>query len=294
MCKGKRGINWTTHRLSRSVFALFVVSLALGISHQALAQTHDLVDLLVRQRIQARSAEILNDIGTMATPRDVAHLDGILNLYIVWMERSLAQQQATADSLAAVQEAMGAEERASALVDDPLEVSWRKYAADEQGDFLNLYSEAFWRAVGTPHPLDTLHTPALRAKLNGLVGAPTRNAAAREQEGYTGSEYVQFEYWLEVNEEIPVLVMDTEGPFGRGVLLAVDEAHVEHFADIKLDLFGRLDRTDPVPYADYFHSRDDGQWFRTGYDGEAYFTRETRRPRWASRTPRDEKWRIFR
>lgn len=259
------------------------------------AQTDDVVDLLVQQRLRARSAEILAEVGREAEPRPLERIQGFRNLYLLWMERNLAHLQLQADSIRALEEAALAQAQQDEEQNVGLTtVEWRKYPAEEQGEFLALYYEAFWRAAWAPHPLDTLHTPAMRGRLNGVFGAPTRNAAAREQEGYAGSEYVQFEYWLEVNEEIPVLVMDAEGPFGRGVLLAIDESYLEYFDDIKLDLFNRLDNAEPVPYADYYHSRDENQWYRTGYDGEAYFTNETRRPRWASRQPRDEKWRIFR
>lgn len=270
-----------------------VILLSLGIPSVA-AQSDDVVDLLMEQRAQARANEILAEIGMVAPPRGHINMMGQRNLYMLWIQRNLAARTAREDSVRHAEEALAAAVQDSIAIEVPLEVTWRKYAADEQGDFLNLYQESFWRAVGTPHPLDTLSTPAVRGKLNGLFGAPTRNAAALEQEGYAGSEYVQFEYWLEVNNEIPVLVMDTDGPFGRGVMLAIDEAYVEFFADIKRDLFDKLTEADPVPYADYVLSHVRGQWYRTGFDGEEYFTRTTRRPRWARNRPRDEKWRIFR
>ena len=173
-------------------------------------------------------------------------------------------------------------------------IRWRKFAAEDQGEFLDRYREVFWQSIGAPNPRDTLATSHFRARLNGLFGAPTRNAAAMEQEEYAGSEFVQFEYWLIANDSIPILVLDIDGPFGRGLLVAADEAYTDIFAALKNDLYEYIFKSEPTPYADYYNSRERRQWYRTGFDGTEYFIREVRRPRWAGRSSRDEKWRIFR
>ena len=213
-----------------------------------------------------------------------------MTLYRLWAERNLARRKAIADSQAAEEERAAG--LAHALGAEP--IRWRKYAAEDQGEFLDRYREVFWQSIGTPNPRDTLATPEFRARLNGLFGAPTRNAAALEQEEYAGSEFVQFEYWLIANDSIPLLVLDIDGPFGRGLLLAADEAYADDFAALKADLFERTFESEPTPYADYYHSRERGQWYRTGFDGTEYFVRDVRRPRWAAGRSRDEKWRIFR
>lgn len=273
------------------VHALLVLPLFLScfFPHSATAQTSDVVDLLVQQRTEVRIAELLEELGGMAIPRPPEH-PGEMTLYWLWMDRNFARRAAIADSQAAEEERAAAQ--ANALGATP--VRWRKFAADEQGEFLDRYREVFWRAIGTPDPRDTLATPHFRAHLNGLFGAPTRNSAAMEQEEYAGSEFVQFEYWLIANDSIPVLVLDIDGPFRRGLLVAADEAYTDDFAALKNDLFERIFESEPTPYADYYHSRERGQWYRTGFDGTEYFVRETRRPRWTTRRSRDEKWRIFR
>lgn len=253
------------------------------------AQTSDVVDRLVQQRTQTRVAELLEELGDKVRPRTHEEMF-TLTSYWMWMEQNFARQEAVADSLSA------AEELAIALANafGTSTITWRKYSAENQGEFLERHREVFWRAIGAYHPQDTLSTSHFRAHLNGLFGAPTRNAAAMEQEEYAGSEYVQFEYWLIANDSIAVLVMDTDGPFGRGLLVAADEAYLDHFVTLKDDLFNRILESSPAPFADYYHSLSDREWYRTGYDGTEYFTRETRRPRWATRRSREEKWRIFR
>jgi hypothetical protein len=137
-------------------------------------------------------------------------------------------------------------------------------------------------------------TLELRARLTQLFGTPTRNAAAAAQERYAGSEFVQFEYWLVVNDSIPLLVLDVAGPFGRGLLVAGDETQTEHVAHVRADLYARLLEAPPtVPFVDYYHDYERKQWFKAGFDGAAFFTEPIRTPRWA-RNFVGEKWRIHR
>jgi len=255
----------------------------------AAAQTNDVVGLLVQQRKEARIAELLDQLGTRAEPRPPVHL-GEMMLYRLWAEQNLARRKAIVDSQAA--EVERAATQANAPGATP--IRWRKFAAEDQGDFLDQYREVFWRSIGTPNLRDTLATSHFRARLNGLFGAPTRNAAAMEQEEYAGSEFVQFEYWLIANDSIPILLLDIDGPFGRGLLVAADEAYVDDYSALKTDLYERIFESAPTPYTDYYHSRERREWYRTGFDGTEYFIREVRRPRWATRRSRDEKWRIFR
>ncbi|NNF58218.1 MAG: hypothetical protein HKN04_08240 [Rhodothermaceae bacterium] len=257
------------------------------------AQTGSVVDQLRQQRAQARAAEVLAEIGEAVPWRDVEPVNLHMTLYLLWHDRAVARQQAILDSLAAERE----QRRADSLAQIPVTLEirrWDKTAADEQGGFLAQYREAFWSSITTPTALDTMETLELRARLNGLFGAPTRNAAAAEQEGYAGSEYVQFEYWLVVNDTIPLLVLDRDGPFGRGLLIAGDEPHRRVLPLVKRDLTERLLRARPTAYVDYYHARERSQWYRTGYDGADYFVRESRRPRGLSRRTRDDRWRIFR
>ncbi|MDX1418745.1 MAG: hypothetical protein R3181_02155 [Rubricoccaceae bacterium] len=256
------------------------------------AGAQDVVDLLRYERSVTRSGELLREMGGRIEARPLADLSPA-SIYLLWHDRIADRRRRVADSLAAV----AAQARADSLAALPptLEIeTWTKVEPDAQGPFLGEYGEAYWVAAPRLAALDTVGTSQLRARLNGLFGAPTRNAAAAEQEGYAGSEFVQFEYWLVVNDTIPLLVLDRDGPFGRGLILAGDEAYREVLPLLTADLARRLDGARPTPYADYYHAFEQRQWFRTGFDGETYFTEETRAPRWASRRARNERWRIFR
>ncbi len=176
------------------------------------------------------------------------------------------------------------------------ELDWEKTAPGAQEPFLEDFRETYWKAASAliPSPIDTMQTLELRTRLTQLFGTPTRNAAAAAQEQYLGSEFVQFEYWFVVNDTIPLLVLDTAGPFGRGLLIAGREAQSAHMPIIKADLAARLLAAPAtVPYVDYYHDFERKQWFKTGFDGAGYFTERIRTPRWA-RNFAGTKWLIHR
>ena len=155
-------------------------------------------------------------------------------------------------------------------------LDWEKTAPGAQAPFLADFRETFWKAASAliPSPIDTMQTLELRTRLTQLFGTPTRNAAAAAQERYLGSEFVQFEYWFVVNDTIPLLVMDTAGPFGRGLLVAGRESQSALMPKVKADLAARLLAAPAtVPFVDYYHDPERKRWFKTGFDGADYLHR---------------------
>ena len=253
------------------------------------AQT--VVDVLLRQRRDARVREVIDEIGPRVPPRD-AHVgevsDPIIEAYLAVQ----ARRQSVRDSLVRAQEVAA---DSTILAAQLATLRWRKVEPGAQGAFLDQYREAYWQAA-RPRGLaiDTMGTPELRGRLQAAFGRPTRNADAQQRYGYGGSEYVQFEYWFVVNDSIPVLALDLDGPFGEGLLVAGDEVHADLLDDLKRDLAGEiLAVRRPDPWVDYYHAYDRETWYRTGYNGTDYFTVPVRTPRWSGRTVPD-RWIIHR
>ena len=255
------------------------------------AQTADVAEVLRQQRWLARTTELLDSLGTDIQPRPIVRLGEP-----DWVERGalaiLAARDARADSV----ELARRDSLALAAATAPLpEIVWRNTEAEAQGGYLEQYREVYWKAMSTRTAIDTMGTPVLRGRLQAAFGKPTRNADALKKVGYSGSEYVQFEYWLVVNDSIPILAMDIDGPFGQGLLLAGPEVHERYLPQIKQDLTDRLvARRFSDPYVDYYLSYERDQWFRTGYNGSEYFQRTVRRPPGWSRRPRVDRWVIHR
>ena len=287
--------------LAGSVLLASSILLAAGAAAQG---KPDVVDRLREQRQAARITEVLADSGR-AAPRAAAEepaysseqarfLDAIGQMAERKRQARAERLQAAADSAAAAR-----------LLAPPLaEVRFRKVESSEQGAFLERFATAFWTATGSNTRRlggDAVPTLEHRGRLGFAFGAPTRNAAAQEQEGYAGDPEVLFEYWFVVNDSIPVLVIDPAGPDGDGLLLAGRRKDVAQHPlvheQIKAALYD-VAAAQPrmAPFVDYVYSRATRRWTRAGFDGSALFAEPTRTPRWARRvlSADGEKWRIHR
>lgn len=278
-----------THRIRSA--AARAAGLALGVwlalAPPAAAQT-GLTDVLMQQRLEARIAETLGDVGSFIPPRPVVRLTPVDRptriyraIYAAIDARRDSIEQARRDSLAAII-------RLDAI-------DWERVPASDQGTFIERFREAYWvSARPGDQPIDTVATADLRGRLQRVFGDPTRNADALRQQNYSGSEYVQFEYWFVVNDSIPALILDIDGPFGDGLVLAGDETYEKYLPLLKADLSEQLTSVSgPDPWVDYYHSADRDAWFRTGYNGVERFTVGIRPPRWSFST-RSTRWVIHR
>ena len=255
------------------------------------AQAQSVVEILQRQRLEARIAEAAAEIGEFLPARAVprpASTDPFDRAY----DAIAARRMAVRDSLSAAAEA---QYLADSLAGTPRRTVWAKVAPDGQGAFLERFREVYWRASDPRRlAIDTTATPRVRGLLQSVFGRPTRNADALRQVGYTGNEFVQFEYWFVVNDSIPVLLLDLDGPFGRGLLLAGSDAFADRLPELKADLSRLLfAATGPDPFVDYYHSYERRQWYRTGYNGTDYFTVPIRPPGWVQSRAVD-RWIIHR
>lgn len=260
--------------------------------------SRSLVEQMRLQRLRARASEVLGTIGPAAPARGIAQLEADSThdprRVFWWLPASRAPEIARGPLAPPLPPEPEPEPERPALA----EIRWKKVNPLGQAAFLDRFREAIWTNDGMRDrtPLDTIPTPELRARLNYLFGIPTRTAVARDRgESHGGSELVQFEYWFVVNDSIPFVVMDVDGPFGRGLVYAGDLAHEPLLGLLRGDLVRRVAaETRRMPFVDYYHSREREQWYLTGFDGDQFYVEETRRPRWARRSRERDQWYIFR
>ncbi len=261
------------------------------------AQAQTLVEQLRAQRAAVRVAEVAAELGLAAEPRGPVEIgvgaepSQAASLLFWWLPRHRTPSVALA--FPPVVPPPPPEPEPEPLA----EVVWDRVAPAEQAAFLARFREALWTVEGMAFrtALDTIPTPALRARLHTTFGAPTRTAVARGVRGFEGSSFVQFEYWFVVNDSIPFVALDVDGPFGDGLVLAGDLAHRAHLGRLKRALTDEL--LTPrllMPYVDYYQRRERNQWVRTGYDGSEYYVTEIKRPRWARHRDGVGKWYLFR
>ena len=142
--------------------------------------------------------------------------------------------------------------------------------AGRAGQLPGALRETYWqarcRAAGCSSTPPS--TAVLRGRFRPSFGRPTRNGDAQRRYGYGGSEYIQFEYWFVVNDSIPVLALDIDGPFGTRPADRQRRAVRRVPGDPQGGPLRPPRRArGPVPWLDYYHSYERGAWFRTGYNG---------------------------
>jgi hypothetical protein len=173
-----------------------------------------------------------------------------------------------------------------ASLPEPLETfgisSIRLISRLESGSYTKLFSEADWSFMGstTRSAIDTMKTADIRARLEYHYGAPTQTLA---EIGYPDSlrreDVVEFEYWFLANGNIPVTILDVNGPWDRGIVLAAEMKYRSKLDLIKKILFEQLTKQpNRKQFIDYYYNFDQRAWYLTGFDGVRFFDQRIKRP----------------
>ena len=164
---------------------------------------------------------------------------------------------------------------------------WRPLRRLERRWFERNFESTAWSFLGNTlfTRLDTTLTRELRARLEGRFGPPTLTLVeAQDSTTVSSDRYIQFEYWMLVNETIPLRIMDVGGPLDRGLIIASDQQLRSQLHDLRTALELELySDTVPTAYQDYYYDQETRNWYLTGFDGSRYFTRRTSRPRLTGR-----------
>jgi hypothetical protein len=247
------------------LFAL--VGLLLGGVGDARAQ--DLVDRFRRARIMRVAQESFDRQAYYLKPAPPVHLPTRGDTLAAW----IASLQPEAD----------VPEPIAPPPPLPFEVeTLRLYGKLERVSFLSQYGQTRWAFMQgwRRTEIDTTKTTDIRARLEARFGVPTLTVAELDSvQTRTEEEIIQFEYWLVLNDSIPVMVLDVNGPLERGVVVATDARWRAELDAIRYALLGRLFE-EPVraPYVDYFYQAATSTWYATGFDGATFFHRRIDRP----------------
>jgi hypothetical protein len=135
------------------------------------------------------------------------------------------------------------------------------------------FGDTEWSFLG-PQPertfFDTTRTVELRARLQAHFDAPTYTLADDLQPDR--DDFDQFAYWFIVNDSIPVVVSDANGPRDRGLIVATERRWRSVLPEVRRNVLAPLKETpDRAPYVDYFYDDIDGRWYRVGFDGVHFF-----------------------
>jgi len=160
--------------------------------------------------------------------------------------------------------------------------NWRKIPFQAKDTHAKAFSGTKWAFTGSSSlsPVDTMKTADLRSRFESVFGAPTLTLSDRQRpEELQREDIIQFEYWFLLNDSVRVAILDVNGPWDRGIVLAADQRVRSHLPVIKRDFLEHmLADAERAPFADYYYNVDLQAWYLTGYDGASFFDERIDRP----------------
>ncbi len=237
------------------------------------ASAQELLDLLREARTQRQAEQLEAEFGPRPRHAPPAALPYRGDTLLTWIRGESAGER----ELAAPE---------AYLFD---KTSWRMVRRLQRNWFRSRFDSVQWAYLGNSEgrPVDTTWTRELRGRLESRFGQPTRTLLELDRTaGPRPDEYIQFEYWLVLNDTIPLIVMDTGGPFDRGVVVAADGRFRSLLGQIRHALWLELAGVEPAAYVDYYYDAEERAWYRTGYEGSRYTTTRIKQPNLARGRPR--------
>jgi hypothetical protein len=128
--------------------------------------------------------------------------------------------------------------------------------------------------------LDDRQTNEIRARLQALFGDPTQTLEDLiNKENFRPGKAIQFEYWFMVNDSIPLMVLDWNGPFGSGLTYGGASKYVDLMPQIKREFVQKLMSVEQLgEYKDYFYSPEKEQWYIVRYEDGRFRNEEIDSP----------------
>jgi hypothetical protein len=240
------------------------------------SQGQDLVERYRRARFRVMTQEFLARKGLEATPHTLEHIPSRADTVQQWLNQLSRNARIAAWNRR--QKVFEIEE-------------WRLVRRFERAWFHNKFDQTLWAYLGTEAllPLDTTYTRALRAQLEAYFGPPTQTITDLVNSGEHSEardRFVQFEYWFVVNDSIPMVVMDVNGPLERGLIVSTDQRYRDILLAVREAFMKEfLKSSQRAPYVDYFYDARTMAWFYTGYDGSSFFMEPIGQPNLALGRP---------
>lgn len=163
----------------------------------------------------------------------------------------------------------------TAQFDDP---DIRKVSNSERAQFESQFANINWTGQGLYNPttIDRIPTVELRSRLQAKFGEPTQTIGDLIGGSFRPAQAVQFEYWFIIDGEIPMMILDLDGPFENGLVYVGASRYIDMMPQVKRTLNRMLmnDVSELASFSDYFYSPERDQWYLVEYkDGE--FSHET-------------------
>lgn len=234
-----------------------MLALLMGLGAASPLQAQSLVEMYRSARFRVQASSILETNGRRAVPMESASLPYVTDSVRRRIERFFPPETPP-----------------SVEVRPPIRVTESRLVPKlARGWFEEKFPHIRWSYLGSngTTALDTTFTRELRARLQAQFGAPTFTMADYDSET-SERENIQFEYWFVLNDSIPLVVMDVNGPFERGVVVATDSRYREMLPELRNEFLSQIvESRRRAPYVDYYYLPEQTMWFRTGYFGGRFF-----------------------
>ncbi len=160
----------------------------------------------------------------------------------------------------------------------------KKVSHEEREDFQMRFESIKWTGAGLYEktPIDYIPTMELRARLQKVFGNPTQRLEDLiDKKDFRPGECIQFEYWFVVNDSIPMMILDVDGPFANGLTYGGASRYIDLMPEVKRTLSKLLlDVKELAEYDDYFYSPEDDRlaWYRIAYKNGEFLNKKIDRP----------------
>ena len=162
------------------------------------------------------------------------------------------------------------------------ESEFDKVEQDERQEFQSRFDDIKWTGKGLygSAVIDDIPTMEIRARLQKVFGNPTQKLDDLiGRRDFRPAEYVQFEYWFTVNDSIPMMVLDLDGPFEKGLVYGGASRYIDLMPQIKRTFSKKLMEVDSLaPYEDYYYHLKREQWYLVEYQNGEFVKEEVEQP----------------
>lgn len=160
----------------------------------------------------------------------------------------------------------------------------QKVDRSERSEFQSKFAEINWTGQGLYNPttIDRIPTIELRSRLQAVYGDPTQGIGDLiNRNDYRPGKAVQFEYWFIIDGEIPMMVLDLDGPFEDGLVYVGASRYIDLMPQIKRTFTRDLMQigSNMKPFRDYFYSPERDQWYLVEYTNGDFNHEPIDRPR---------------
>lgn len=149
--------------------------------------------------------------------------------------------------------------------------------------FNERFAEIKWTGKGLEDEsiIDQIPTTEIRARLQKVFGSPTQKLEdLLDREDFRPAFYIQFEYWFVIDDEIPLMILDVDGPNANGLVYGGASRYVDLMPQFKR-YFSKLlmAETELGEFNDFYYDLENDQWYDVRYEKGVFSKKKIDRPK---------------